>query len=186
MRDYAISIDPGLKGVMTIWDYKKDLKKYYPIEFHKWNSKDEYFSKDIYKQAFEKYNSVNCYMEYIATCMNGSFASYILGQNIGLIRGLAFGEVNIRDKGYVAPIQWKSGYEGLMKPRGVKWAKDEAKKRSIAMCEKLYPEIDLRTGEVIKHRDGTIEEIKDDNKSDSILIGHFALNIKKFEDEKEE
>lgn len=187
MKNNFISIDPGELGVMTIWEDIKPIKciKYNErvVDNEKPKRQWEVIShREEYKDAFEKYKGCEVAFEWIVTVYDGggAFAGFVLAKAIGDVKGMAFRLCEVIEKKNT-PNEWKARIDKdyLVKPKGVKWEKGEKKKRSITICEELFPDIDLRTGEIVEHKkQGYIEEIKDDNMADSILIGASWLVYK--------
>lgn len=157
------SCDPGQTGFLVLWENNKI------IEYKKFNELD-------YLNLFRKHPNTKLVIEFIAAVMNGAYASFILGKNIGFIKGLAFANnIEIIEKGNT-PIEWKSVWKKqLVKPKKVKWKPDEAKKRDIALCQELYPEINLLLPELDEK--GNIKTYKKNNKKKGIKIGDPILKL---------
>lgn len=167
-KEIFLSIDPGATGGIAIFK-NLILDSVYDFGYQR------------YKDIFTQYKGCNCYMEYIANVMGGAYASFKLSRNIGEIIGLGYGLVNIIEKGNTS-MQWKKPWsEDLIKPRGVKWKPDEAKRRDCLKCAELFPNADIyvrdENGNIkyTKHKDGTTEPKFYDGRCDAILIGQSRI-----------
>lgn len=201
MEKIVIAIDPGIKGGIAVLEGKKKPKIYrMPIKVVTKSKKNHnVYDLDEIVKIMKEYRDRQVVL--VIERQNprpgeGSVSSFTIGENFGSLRGIgtALGfEVII-----ISPISWKNHFDELatakyltLKSRkdrlkkAAKIIKDkarekqyikfvekidrlvkvEAKAASRTLCQKIYPclkdEFDL---------------VRDDGKSDALLIGIYAQN----------
>lgn len=155
-----LSCDPGKTG--AIGAIEKETGKCIEYVYN--------YDKALYKTFLEKYKGCKLLLERIPTVMSGAFASYILGQNIGEIRGLAYGLCEIIENKNT-PREWKSVWKDeLLNKDKTKTNKE----KDIIVCSKYYPEFNYKVAELDENRQEKIIK-KGSNKGKIKLIEHDGL-----------
>lgn len=169
---YAIGIDPGLKGSISILCLGKETEVIETINMPLW--KDGYSNTTevdglklrefFYKWKEERIIIAIEKQQVIAS--QGICSAFTNGQNVGIIRGVCEG-MRLPYK-LISPKVWQGYYDfpvTMSKNLETSNIKD-SKKRNIAVCQHLFPQIELCT-----KRGRWKDEI-----ADSILIANWALH----------
>lgn len=135
-----IGIDPGLSGALAVIHNVNDTENIISEPF----SETSYL--DILKYVSKKSDTKVCCLEHVSAMpKQGVVSTFNFGSNFGWIQGVL--------QAYCIPYE-------LVRPQ--KWKKEFGitadKNTSIEVCQRLFPELDLRRSEKSKKPDDGIAE----------------------------
>lgn len=142
-----VGIDPGKKGAMAIMGYSNTTGERYMMKIIP-------FDPQEYIKTLKQFHIATCCIEQVhALHGNGITSSFSFGQTYGWLLGIldALG-ISYQT---ISPQRWKREY-GL----------NSEKEKSIEVCKRLFPDVDLKRTERCKK--------DDDGYAESLLLAEYA------------
>ncbi len=160
----VIGCDPGKNGAICVLKLNAEKKPKIWFIDHNKNTKEAIFC--FLKEASNKLEIRMSMLEDVHSLpIMTAKSNFVFGKNLGIVETLL--ELQSFGLDTVTPKIWQK-YIGIRpKPKGVKKRSSaELKKEVSVICERLYPECDIRG-----NRGGLL-----DGRSDALMIAHYCAH----------